>query len=349
MQKIRTGLLSYGMSGKVFHAPFLELHPGFELIGAWERSKKLIQEDFPLVKSYASFDALLNDNVDLVIVNTPVDTHFEYAKKALLAGKHVLVEKAFTTTVAEAEELQEIAEEKGLKLAVFQNRRWDSDFKTVKDIFDKNILGEIVEAEIHFDRYNPNLSLKAHKENPNPGAGILKDLGPHIIDQALCLFGFPEGLFADVRMTRSDSKVDDWFDIVLYYPAFRVRLKAGFFVREPLPSYILHGKKGSFLKSRGDIQEDELKADKKPMVTDWGMEPIFKSGVLHTEIEGSIVRENIPTLPGNYYGFFDSLCQSIKKNLPEPVTAQDGIDVMRIIEMAIASNAEKIYLQFKKD
>ncbi|HLA54821.1 MAG TPA: Gfo/Idh/MocA family oxidoreductase, partial [Flavobacterium sp.] len=147
----------------------------------------------------------------------------------------------------------------------------------------------------------------------------------------------------------SDSKVDDWFDIVLYYPAFRVRLKAGFFVREPLPSYILHGKKGSFLKSRGDIQEDELKADKKPMVTDWGMEPIFKSGVLHTEIEGSIVRENIPTLPGNYYGFFDSLCQSIKKNLPEPVTAQDGIDVMRIIEMAIASNAEKIYLQFKKD
>ena len=264
MQKIRTGLLSYGMSGKVFHAPFLELHPGFELIGAWERSKKLIQEDFPLVKSYASFDALLNDNVDLVIVNTPVDTHFEYAKKALLAGKHVLVEKAFTTTVAEAEELQEIAEEKGLKLAVFQNRRWDSDFKTVKDIFDKNILGEIVEAEIHFDRYNPNLSLKAHKENPNPGAGILKDLGPHIIDQALCLFGFPEGLFADVRMTRSDSKVDDWFDIVLYYPAFRVRLKAGFFVREPLPSYILHGKKGSFLKSRGDIQEDELKADKNP-------------------------------------------------------------------------------------
>lgn len=338
MQKIRTALLSYGMSGKVFHAPFLELHPGFELTGAWERSKKLIQEDFPLVKSYPSFEALLEDETDMVIVNTPIHTHFEYAKKALLANKHVLVEKAFTTTVAEAEELHDIAQDKKRKLAVFQNRRWDSDFKTVKDIFDKDLLGDIVEAEIHFDRYNPILSSKTHKEILSPGAGILKDLGPHIIDQALCLFGFPEALFADIRTTRENSQVDDWFDITLFYPDCRVRLKAGFFVREPLPSYILHGTKGSFLKSRGDIQEDELKLGKKPMVTDWGIEPLYKSGVLHTEIEGTTVRENVPTLPGNYYGFFDGLYQSIRKNLPEPVTSQDGIAVMRIIESSIESN-----------
>ena len=347
MQKIKTALLSYGMSGKVFHAPFLELHPGFELIGAWERSKKLIHEDFPLVKSYATFDELLKDDIDLVVVNTPVDTHFEYAKKALLAGKHALVEKAFTTTVEEAEELRDIAEEKNLKLVVFQNRRWDSDFKTVKDIFDKNILGDIVEAEIHFDRYNPNLSPKAWKEGQNPGAGVLKDLGPHIIDQALVLFGFPDSLFADIRKTRENSGVDDWFDITLFYADFRVRLKAGFFVREPLPSYILHGKKGSFIKSRGDIQEDELKLGKKPMVTDWGKEPEYKSGVLHTEIEGSIVRENIPTIPGNYYGFFDGLYQSIKKNAPEPVSATDGVNVMRIIESAIESNNNKQLITFQ--
>lgn len=347
MQKIKTALLSYGMSGKVFHAPFLELHPGFELIGAWERSKKLIHEDFPLVKSYATFDELLKDDVDLVVVNTPVDTHFEYAKKALLAGKHTLVEKAFTTTVEEAEELRDIAEEKNLKLVVFQNRRWDSDFKTVKDIFDKNILGDIVEAEIHFDRYNPNLSPKAWKEGQNLGAGILKDLGPHIIDQALVLFGFPDRLFADIRKTRENSGVDDWFDITLFYTDFRVRLKAGFFVREPLPSYILHGKKGSFLKSRGDIQEDELKLGKKPMVTDWGKEPEYKSGVLHTEIEGSIVRENIPTIPGNYYGFFDGLYQSIKKNASEPVSATDGVNVMRIIESAIESSNKKQLITFQ--
>lgn len=347
MQKIKTALLAYGMSGKIFHAPFLELHPGFELTGAWERSKKLIYEDYPTVKSYASIEELLKDDVDLVVVNTPVGTHFEYAKQVLLAGKHALVEKAFTTTVEEAEELKEIADETGLKLTVFQNRRWDSDFKTVRSIFDKDILGEIVEAEIHFDRYNPNLSPKTHKETANDGAGVLKDLGPHIIDQALVLFGFPEALFADVRKTRENSIVDDWFDILLYYQNARVRLKAGFFVREPLPSYILHGKKGSFLKSRGDIQEDELKLGKKPMVTDWGKEPEYKSGVLHTDIEGSEVRENIATIPGNYYGFFDALYHSIKKNHPEPVTSQDGINVMKIIEAALESHARQKIISFQ--
>ena len=346
MQKIKTALLSYGMSGKIFHAPFIELHPGFELTGAWERTKMRINEDFPMVKSYRTFDELLSDDVDLVIVNTPVDTHFEYAKKALLAGKHTLVEKAFTTTAAQAEELREIADEKNLKLVVFQNRRWDSDFKTVKHILDRKILGDIVEAEIHFDRYNPNLSPKLHKETANPGAGILKDLGPHIIDQALVLFGFPQSLFADIRTTRDYSLVDDWFDITLFYPEFRVRLKAGFFIREPLPAYIFHGKLGSFLKSRGDIQEDELKLGKKPMLSDWGKEPEYKSGVLHTTIEGAEVRENIPTLPGNYYGFFDALYQSIMKGVPEPVSASDGIAVMRIIDAAIKSSETKHIITF---
>lgn len=347
MTKIPTALLSYGMSGKVFHAPFLELHPNFELCGAWERSRKLIQEDFPTVKSYPSLEAVLSDEeIELVIVNTPIDTHFEYAKAALLAGKHVLVEKAFTTTVAEAEELHEIATEQKRQLCVFQNRRWDSDFKTVKDIFDKNILGEIVEAEIHFDRYNPNLSPKAHKEVRSGGTGILKDLGSHIIDQALVLFGFPDSLFADIRTTRENSLIDDWFDITLFYPKHRVRLKSSLFVREPLPSYILHGTKGSFLKSRGDVQEDELKAGQKPMVTDWGIEPEFKSGVLHTEIEGIEQREHVPTLPGNYYHFFDELYHALKKHAPVPVPATDAIQTMRIIEAAEASSADRKIIHF---
>ena len=185
MQKIKTALLSYGMSGKVFHAPFLELHEGFELIGSWERSKQLIRKEYPKTKSYPSLESILEDKeIDLVIVNTPTDTHFDYAKKVLLAGKHVLVEKAFTTNVAEAEELASLAKEKNLKLSVFQNRRWDSDFKTVKDVLDKGLLGEIVEAEFHFDRYSPSLSVKAHKETLSSGSGILMDLGPHLIDQA---------------------------------------------------------------------------------------------------------------------------------------------------------------------
>lgn len=338
MQKIKTALLSYGMSGKVFHAPFLELHPGFELLGSWERSKKLIQEDYPEVKSFPSLESILEDkSIDLVVVNTPIDTHFEYAKKVLLAGKHAIVEKAFTSNVAEAEELAALAKEKGLKLSVFQNRRWDSDLKTVKKILDEKLLGEIVEAEFHFDRYNPILSPKVHKETINSGSGILKDLGPHIIDQALYLFGFPNAIFADIQITRENSVVDDYLDILLYYSDKRVRLKAGFFVREANPAYVLHGKKGSFLKPRGDVQEDKLKVGEKPNLTTWGAEKEGMEGLLHTEIDGKIIKETLPTLQGNYYEFFDGVYQSIVQDKLEPVSAQDGVNVMRIIEAAMES------------
>ncbi len=341
MKTIKAALLSYGMSGKVFQAPFLELHPGFELVGSWERSKKLIQEDYPHVKSYASIDEILADDVDLVVVNTPIDTHFEYTKKVLEAGKHVIVEKAFTSTVAEAEELAALAKSNGVKLAVFQNRRWDSDLKTVRQVLVDGSLGEIVEAEFHFDRYNPLLSPKAHKETVNSGSGILKDLGPHIIDQALYLFGFPKAVFADIRITRENSVVDDWIDIVLFYPDLRVRLKASFFVREPNPAYVLHGKRGSFLKHRGDVQEDDLKVMKKPNLDTWGTEPKEKEGYLHTEKEGQLIQDTIPTLQGNYYDFFDGVYNAIVNDTIEPVTAEEGASVMRIIEAAIQSSQEK--------
>lgn len=348
MKKIKTALLSYGMSGRVFHAPFLELHDGFELTGSWERSKKLIQNDYPQVKSYGSLEELLADDVDLVIVNTPVETHYEYAKKALLAGKHTLVEKAFTTTAAEAEDLLGIAKEKNLKLTVYQNRRWDSDFKTVKQVVNQGLLGDIVEAEFHFDRYNPNLSPKMHKETANAGAGILKDLGPHLIDQALYLFGYPTSVFADIRTLREGSLVDDYMDILLYYPDKRVRLKAGFFVREAIPAYAVHGKKGSFLKSRGDIQEDVLKMGEKPNVTTWGTEPEDKAGLLHTEINGEIVRTTIPTLQGNYYDLFDRLYVSITQDKEEPVSAKDGIRTMKIIDAAVESSEQKRSIDLKE-
>jgi predicted dehydrogenase len=342
MQKIiKTALLSYGMSGKVFHAPFLELHNGFELLGSWERSKYLIQQDYPEVKSYTTLEEVLESDADLVIVNTPVDTHFEFAKKVLEAGKHALVEKAFTTTAAEAEELRDLAKEKGLKLTVFQNRRWDSDLKTVKSVLDKDLVGDVVEAEIRFDRYNPVLSPKAWKEGANAGAGVLKDLGPHIIDQALYLFGYPEAVSADVRILREGSRVDDNIDIILYYPDKRVHLHAGFFNREQLPAFVLQGRKGSFFKHRADVQEDTLKTGAKPNLTDWGKEPEEKAGLLHTEIGGEVVRKTIPTLQGNYYDLFDGVYKAITEDTTEPVTAEDGVRVMKIIDAAIASSEQK--------
>jgi len=338
---INAALCSFGMSGRVFHAPFITLHPGLRLIGAWERSKQLIQEHYPTVKSYPTYEDLLaDDTVQLVVVNTPTYSHYEYAKKALLAGKHIVVEKAFTTTVAEAEELKSIAAEKGLVINVFQNRRWDSDFSTVKSIVDTGVLGEINEAEFRFDRFSLALSPKAHKEVPGPGAGIVKDLGPHIIDQALYLFGMPSALFADIRITRPTSVVDDCFEILLYYPTMRVRLKAGYIVKESLPSYIVHGKKGSFIKTRADVQEPKLLLNEKPNLTDWGTEPETEKGILNLDDNGTTVRNSVPTLQGNYYHFYNGVYQSIVNNASPIVSADDGINVMKIIETAFLSSKE---------
>lgn len=330
------------MSGKLFHAPFISKHSGFALTGAWERSKKAVAEKYPEARSYSTLEELLADgSIDLVIVNTPTYTHYEYAKKVLLAGKHAVVEKAFTTTTAEAEELKLLAEKQGKKISVFQNRRWDSDFKTVRDVVRQGILGELVEATISYDRYNPGLSPKFHKENPGPGAGIVKDLGPHLIDQGLVLFGMPQAVFADIRITRSASQVDDYFEILLYYSKLRVRLKGGYFVREPSAAYIVHGMKGSFLKTRGDVQESQLLAGKTPDSAGYGIEPEAGEGLLHTEKDGTVIREKVKTLDGNYMDYYAGVYKAIASNQPMPVTADEGINVMRIIEAAVKSSREK--------
>ena len=342
MKQINTALLSFGMSGRVFHAPFINLHSGFHLAGSWERSKKQIQEFYPGVHSYDSLEAVLNDDsIDLVVVNTPIYSHFEYAAKALKAGKHVVVEKAFTSTVSEAEELKAIALEQNKQIAVFQNRRWDSDFSTVKQVIESGVLGNINEMEIHFDRFNLELSPKKHKEEPNPGAGIVRDLGPHIIDQALYLFGMPEAVFADLRTTRPNSIVEDCLDILLYYPSFRVRIKGGYIVKEELPAYIVHGTKGSFLKSRADVQEADLQKGLTPDTPNWGTEPKQEEGLINFVAEGETIRKKVETLQSNYLEFYNGVYNSLTQNRPMPVTVDDGIRVMKIIEAAFKSSEEK--------
>ncbi len=342
MPAIKTAILSFGMSGRVFHAPFIALNPGFELVGILERTQSLSLEFYPTIKIYRSIEEVLNDeSIELVIVNTPTNTHYEYTKKVLLAGKHAVVEKAFTTTIAEAIELNALAKEKNLKLSVFQNRRWDSDFKTVKKVIQEGWLGNIVEAEIHFDRFKETLSPKLHKEIAGPGAGVLYDLGPHLIDQSLHLFGMPLAVYAELRITRPHSVVDDYFELILSYTDKVIRLKAGYQVREPIPSYVIHGNKGSFLKSRGDIQETELVANKKPDSANWGIEPETEQGLLHTEKDGNIIREKFPTEAGNYATYYELVHQAIREQKEMPVTAEDGIKVMQIIEMAFQSNLLK--------
>lgn len=334
------------MSGWVFHAPFLSVNPGFNFYGVWERTKNLAAEKYPGVKTFRTLEDLLADDaVELVIVNTPSITHYEYAKKVINAGKHLVVEKPFTATEKQAEELIELARKKGVKLSVFQNRRYDSDFRTVKKVLDEKLLGKIIDAEIHYDRFTPELSYKVHKETPTPAVGCVYDLGSHLIDQALQLFGMPLALFADITINRPDSKVDDYFDIKLFYPSHRVSLKSSYYVREPLPGFIFHGTIGSFIKSRTDVQETDLQANKIPGGDDWGMEPESQNGLLHTDLNGQEIREYIPSLRGNYGDYYDAIYTAIRENTPVPVTGEDGLKVIKIVEAAHKSNKEKCVIE----
>ncbi|MGN6341281.1 MAG: Gfo/Idh/MocA family oxidoreductase [Ginsengibacter sp.] len=341
---IKTALCSFGMSGLVFHSPFLSINPGFNFYAVWERTKNEAQKKFPNVITYRTLDEMLSDElVELVIVNTPNYTHFEYAQKALQAGKHVIVEKPFTVTVKEAQQLIDLAKKKNKILSVYQNRRYDSDYKTIKKVLDKKLLGEVVEAEFHFDRYREELSPKQHKEIPGPGTGVLYDLGAHLIDQALQLFGWPSKLFADIRIIRPVSKVDDYFEVLLYYPNLRVRLKASYSVREALPGYIIHGLKGSFIKPKTDVQEALLQAGNIPGGKDWGREPETEKGLLHTEIDGIEERKYIDSEQGNYDDYYSGIYEAIRNNKPVPVTAEEGMKVIRIIETAFeSSEAQKV-------
>jgi len=336
---VKTALCSFGMSGKVFHAPFLNLLDEFILLGSWERSTKTIQQHYPGVRSYNTYDELLaDDEVELVIVNTPNITHYDFAKKALLAGKHVMIEKPFSVTSAEGNELIALAKQNDKKLTAYQNRRWDSDFLTVKDVLQKKLLGNVVEAEIHFDRFVETLSYKAHKEEAVLGTGLVYDLGSHIIDQALQLFGTPKAVFGDIRIVRPISRVDDYFEIIFYYPQLRVRVKSTLVARENEAGYIFHGTKGSFLKPKTNIQEEGLAAGKLPIGADWGKESESSWGLLHTEKNGAIIRERIPSVQGNYTQLFKQLYQAIRHGANVPVLPEDAVQVIKVIEAAFESN-----------
>lgn len=342
MKPINTALCSFGMSGWVFHAPFINANPHFNFYAVWERSKNIAAEKYPEVKTYRTLETMLADDlVELVIVNTPNYTHYDFAKKALEAGKHVIVEKPFTINIEEGKELIEIAKKQNKILSVYQNRRYDSDYKTISKVISENLLGELVEVEMHFDRFKEELSPKLHKEVPGPGAGSLYDLGAHLIDQALQLFGMPQKIFADIRIIRPMSKVDDYWELLLYYEKLRVRLKSSYVVREALPGYILHGLKGSFIKAKTDVQEITLQKGVIPGGSDWGKEPETEKGLLHTEINGEIIREYIQSEQGNYGEYYEAIYESIRNNKPIPVTAEQGLDVITIIEAAFRSNEEK--------
>ncbi len=339
--KIKVGLVGYGMAAKVMHAPFLKTLPEYEVISVVERNREESKHLFPQAKIVRSIDELLQTDIDLAIITTPNDTHFPYAQQALAAGKNVVLEKPFTNESEEALQLIEAAKRAKKILSVFQNRRYVADFITIREILDKKLLGDIHEFEGHYDRYRPQAKPNAWREEKKAGSGILYDLGAHLIDQALCLFGLPATITADIRNQRAHAQVDDYFDVCLDYGFTKVILKASMLVREPGPRYMIHGTKGSFIKNGEDPQEARLKSGELPVSPDWGIEPEELSGLLHTEINGETVRKKYASHAGNFGGYYKNLYNTIVNGTELKEKPEHGYNTIRIIELAFESNYKK--------
>ncbi|MBC3759154.1 Gfo/Idh/MocA family oxidoreductase [Hyunsoonleella sp. SJ7] len=334
-QSIKTGVLSYGKSGSQFHCPFLELHSGFDLYAVLERTKKKAKLEYPNIISYDSIDAFLNDpEIELVIVNTPSATHFELGLKVIQSGKHVVMEKPFTVTLDEAKTLYEAAEKHNRLILPYQNRRYDSDYLSVKNVLESGKLGDLIEVHFRYDRYVYALSDNPSKESPVPGNGVLYNLGSHVIDAAISLFGDPIAWHKSSGQFRPNTLVDDYACVHLKYPSgLHVCITASLLVADPMPAFVLYGKNGAYVKERTDVQEDQIQAGIKPNDPLYGIEADDKEGIL-TYYENGInkVQEKIPSLRSTYLNIFEDVFQAIRNNKPYVVTKSQVLKQIEILE-----------------
>jgi len=334
-KKITAGLLAYGMSGKVFHAPFLNTHNGFNLKAIVERTNKNAVSDYPEIISYSSINELLADEeIELVVINTPNNLHYEHSKAALEKDKHILVEKPFTATSAQAKELFDLADKVGKQIFFYQNRRWDSDFASVKKVLASGKLGKLNEMHLRYDRYRNVIGPKAFKEKAIEASGLLYDLGPHLLDQVISIFGKPLSFHKVLGKNRKDTLVDDYFTIQLSYPdSVNVFVTSSMLVVNPQAAFVLHGVYGSFIKQRADIQEEQLLAGMKLTDDGYGIEPKGKDGLLTTiDEDGNKTEEIIPSEIGSYLPLFDAVYDSLIDNKPYPVTRGNVLTQLEIIE-----------------
>ncbi len=339
MQPINVGICSYGMSGMVFHGPLLETHPGFQITKILERNRSDSRDRHPGATIVRDYDMILHDpEVELVVVNTPDHLHFDMAGRAIRSGKHTVIEKPVTLRAEHARELEMLAGEHGVSLSVFHNRRWDGDFLTVREVIESGKLGRLVEFESHFDRYRTTIQ-ETWKDQSN-GTGTLYNLGSHLIDQALLLFGLPGKLYCDVRQLRNGAKTDDSFDLFLIYDQFKCLLRSSYLVREPGPRFTLHGTEGSLRVWGTDPQEEALKAGRIPGLPDWGTDPSSSFARINTVYQQQALIGDYRVLPGNYMAFYDNIQGVIRRNAAPEVTCRQAGDVIRIIEAAYLSGRQ---------
>jgi scyllo-inositol 2-dehydrogenase (NADP+) len=349
MRTVQVGLIGFGLGGRVFHAPIIRAVPGLQLAAIVERSGDSARAAYPDVRVVRSVGELLSiDSIELIVVTTPNPTHLDLARQCLEAGRHVLVDKPFTTTCAEADELVRLAKERNRFITVYHNRRWDGDFLTLRRIVKGGALGRLVLFESHMERYRPTLKADAWRELPKAGSGLWFDLGPHLLDQALVLFGQPEAMTADLRVERDGAVVDDAFDVVLHYPRLRVLIRSNLLTCVPGPRFRLNGTLGSFVKYGSDPQEEALKRGETPDQPNWGKEPSENWGTLSVSVgEGdTLTQTRIPTETGDYRRYYENVRDAIVSGAPLDVSPQHGLLIMRALELAMESSRQRCTLPF---
>jgi predicted dehydrogenase len=351
MKQINVGLIGFGMAGRLFHGPTITSAKGLKLYKVRETKSPniaIIRERYPDTIIVNDTNEILNDpSIELVVVATPNVTHYDVATKALMAGKHVIVDKPFTVTSQEATQLIELAKNKNKLLTVYQNRRWDSDFQTVKKVIDSSLLGNLVEYEAHYDRFRNTIRPDTWKEDGVLGTGLVYDLGSHLIDQALVLFDLPKTITADLRTQRQNATIIDNFEMILDYGKLKVTLKGGMLIKEQLPHFILLGNNGAFVKYGMDVQEEALIAGLSPNKSlNWGEEPESLWGTINTEFNGIEFRGKVKSEKGNYVGFYENIYKAILGEEELAVKPEQAKNTIRVIELAMQSNKEKRTVEY---
>ncbi|HVN17687.1 MAG TPA: Gfo/Idh/MocA family oxidoreductase [Dongiaceae bacterium] len=341
---VRVGLIGFGLGGYAFHAPMIRGVEGMELACVLERRTNNAKARYPDVRIARNLDEMLSDrSINLIVVATPNDTHYSYAKASLEAGRHVVVDKPMTPTMREAEELVRFARERHLLISVYQDRRWDGAFLTVKKLIASGALGKIAEYETRFDRFRLDAKAGAWREKGDfPAAGVLWDLGPHLLDGALVLFGEPESIYAAALCQRESSEVDDAFDVIFQYPRLRATLRARIIAYAPSHHLLVHGTEGSFVKYGMDPQEEILRSPNYPDGLDWGKD----WGMEKEESWGTLTRvgENprkIQTERGDYRGFYVNMRNAIENNAPLEVPPEQFLRTQRALSLSHKSSREK--------
>jgi scyllo-inositol 2-dehydrogenase (NADP+) len=339
---IRVGLVGFGMAGRVFHAPTITAVEGLELAAVVERSSRNAEARYPGITTYASLEAMLADtSLSLIVIATPNTSHVPLAHQVLAAERHVVVDKPMAISSNEIPPLMQQAHAAGRLLIPYHNRRWDNGFRTLKQLLAQQSVGRVVGFESTFDRWRPALRPGAWREKGLPGSGILLDLGTHLVDEALQLFGLPLAISADVASERDHAEANDSFTVRLRYQGFIATLSGNCLAAVSRPHYTLRGAHGEYIKWNLDPQEALLKATGQIKEPGWGVEPEPDWGVLTTEVDGKLVNKPIEPIPGDYRLFYAGVRDAILNNAAPPATALDAWYAARVLEWAEQSNAER--------